>query len=421
MYDFVAGSAVSVTPTPKRSLIERLESRGEGPDLRPRQAALTEHVVGEMTRTIPSFSNAPAPFLSIVEVVVGRIVEQALMLFRELRHPTRAEIRELVEVCVPPTDQGVTLEDMLAVFHLAQRVLWDELHELADSGRVADPTLALDLGRVGVALLTELSRGVTAEYLRGDRVWLRRRDAERALLHGVLDASPRPEEATRAAHALDLQLFGAWRVAVYEPVAEDADPTALLESLESARLTWGVRGAVLLEDRQVLLATQGEEALPPPNGSRVGIGGVHQGAQGMRTSHDEAADALAVGRRRGALRMTVEQARTGRVVLGSLSAAALADEVLGPIDAEPDSRREMLTETLAAWLDEQGSPTAVARRLRLHVQSARYRIEQLRDLLGTAMEDPDQRLQLQLALRARELTQPDTPPTGPQPARSAST
>ena len=205
----------------------------------------------------------------------------------------------------------------------------------------------------------------------------------------MLDASPRPEEATRAAHALDLQLFGSWRLAVYEPVADDDDPNALLETLESARLTWGVRGALLLHDRQVLLATQGEEALPAPNGARVGIGGVHQGAQGMRTSH--------------VLRMTVEQARTGRVVLGTLSAASLADEVLAPIDAEPEGRREMLTETLAAWLDEQGSPTAVARRLRLHVQSARYRIDQLRELLGDAMEDPDQRLQLQLAVRAREL------------------
>ena len=395
---------MTATPTSNRSLAERLDRRGDGPDLRARQDALAQLVVGEMTRTIPSFSNAPAPFLSVVELVVGRIVEQALTLFRDLRQPTRAEVRELVEVCVPPTDQGVTLEDMLAVFHLAQRVLWDELHDLADTGRVDDPTLALDLGQVGVVLLTELSRGVTAEYLRGDRVWLRRRDAERALLRGVLDASPRPEEATRAAHALDLQLFGAWRVAVYEPVADDADPTALLEALESARLTWGVRGAVLLDERQVLLATQGEEALPAPNGARVGIGGIHQGAQGMRTSHDEAVDALAVGRRRGVLRMTVEQARTGRVVLGSLSAATLADQVLAPIDGEPEGRREMLTETLAAWLDEQGSPTAVARRLRLHVQSARYRIEQLRDLLGPAMEDPDQRLQLQLAIRARELT-----------------
>ncbi len=394
---------MTVTPASDRTLAARLDSRGQGPDLRPRQEELTDLVVGEMTRTVPSFSNAPTPFLDVVRLVVGRIVEQALTLFRDLRTATRAEVRELVEVCVPPTDQGVTLEDMLAVFSIAQRVLWDELHRVADEDTVSDAALALDLGRVGVTLITDLSRGVTAEYLRGDRVWLQRRDAERALVRGVLAAPPRMEEATRAAHALDLRLFGAWRVAIYEPLDEAGDPDDLHEALESARLTWGVRGALVIEDRQVLLCTQGEEALPAPSGARVGIGRVHEGAQGMRTSHDEALDALAVARRRGTIRLTVEQARTGRVVLGSLSATALADEVLAPIDAEPDGRREMLLETLEAWLDEQGSPTAVGRRLRLHVQSARYRIDQLRDLLGTAMEDPDQRLQLHLAVRARQL------------------
>lgn len=397
---------MTATASSGRTLADRLDGHGEGPDLRARQEVVTERVVGEMTRTVPAFTNAPEPFLAVVAIVVGRIVEQALTMFRELRTPTRAEVRELVEVCVPPTDQGVTLEDMLLVFSSAQSVLWEELHRLTDGDgddRVSDPTVALDLGQVGVTLLTDLSRGVTSQYLRGDRVWLQRRDAERALVRGVFDAPPRMEEATRAAHALDLQLFGAWRCAIYEPLEPTGDPEDLLETLEGARLTWGVRGALVVMDRAVLLCTQGEQALPEPTGVRVGIGGVHEGAQGMRTSHDEATDALAVARRRGALRLTVDEARTGRVVLGSLSAAALADQVLAPIDAEPEGRREMLLETLEAWLDEQGSPTAVSRRLRLHVQSARYRIEQLRELLGAAMEDPDRRLQLHLAVRARQL------------------
>lgn len=394
---------VTVPPPSDRTLTDRLDAHGSGPDLRDREADLTAVVVREMTRTVPAFSNAPEPFLGVVELVVGRIVAQALTLLGELRTATRAEVRELVEVCVPPTDQGVTLEDMLAVFAIAQRVLWDELHRVVDDGRVDDAELALDLGRVGVALLTDLSRGVTAEYLRGDRVWLQRRDAERALLRGVLETPPRTEEATRAAHALDLRLLGTWRVAVYEPVEGALDVDALFDALESARLTWGVRGALTVVDGTVLLATQGDDPLPAPDGARVGIGRDHEGVQGLRTSHDEATDALTVARRRSRLRLTVEEARTGRVVLGSLSAAALADEVLAPVDREPEGRREMLLETLEAWLDEQGSPTAVGRRLRLHVQSARYRIDQLREVLGPAMEDPDQRLQLHLAVRARHL------------------
>lgn len=386
----------------ERTLIERLHGRGDGPDLRGREPELTGRVVTLMRRSVPVFEHAPEPFLDVVVIVVGRIVEQTLTVLRELRIATRAEVRELVEVCVPPTDQGITLEDMLAVFASAQAVLWDELDHQVEQGTISDPSLALDLGRVGVRLLTDLSRGVTAEYLRGDRVWLQQRDAERALLRGVLQTPSRTEEATRAAHALDLDLFGSWRCAVYEPVDPGADPGDLREALEAARQTWGVRGALAVSEGTVVLGTSGDDALPPPTGARVGVGAVHTGPQGLRTSHDEARDALAVARRRGVDHLTVEAARTGRVVLGSLSATALADQVLAPIDAEPEGRRAMLLTTLAAWLDEQGSPSATAERLQLHVQSTRYRIDQLRELLGPAMDDPDQRLQLHLAVRARD-------------------
>lgn len=394
---------MSATAPSDRTLTERLDRHGHGPDLRGREQELTGRVVTLMRRSVPVFAHAPEPFLDVVAIVVGRIVEQTLTVMRELRMPTGAEVRELVEVCVPPTDQGITLEDMLTVFASAQSVLWDELHLQVEQGTIADAALALDLGRVGVQLLTDLSRGVTAEYLRGDRVWLQRRDAERALLRGVLQTPSRTEQATRAAHALDLELFGPWRCAVYEPTEPNGDPAELRQALENARQTWGVNGALAVTEDLVVLATTGEDALPPPTGARVGVGSVHTGPQGLRTSHDEALDALAVARRSGAAELTVEDARTGRVVLGSLSAAALADEVLATIDAEPEDRRQMLLETLAAWLDEQGSPSATAARLQLHVQSTRYRIEQLRELLGEAMDDPDQRLQLHLAVRARQV------------------
>ncbi len=391
------GSALLATSASSRP------ARGPGPDLRDRTELLTERVVAEMNRSVPSFANAEGPFREVVPLVVARIVTQVLTLFVELRTPERQEVRDLIDVCVPATGQGVTLEDMLSVFGIAQDVLWAELHRATDEDAVTDPLIALELSQVGVTLITELSRGVTAEYLRGDRVWLQRRDAERALVRGVLDAPPRMEEATRASHALDLRLFGTWRCGAYEPVDGAMSSGELVAALEDARATWGVRGAIAAEGDVVLLVAQGEDVLPPPAGVRVGVGSLGEGAQGMRISHDEALDALAVAHRRGVEQLSVEDARLGRVVLGSLSPAELADEVLAAIDAEPDGRREMLHETLTAWLDEQGNATATARRLQLHVQSVRYRITQLRDVLGGALDDPDTRLQLHIAVRAREL------------------
>ena len=38
----------------------------------------------------------------------------------------------------------------------------------------------------------------------------------------------------------------------------------------------------------------------------------------------------------------------------------------------------------------------------MHVQTVRYRLDRLRDLLGEALDDPEGRLELALALRVRD-------------------
>jgi DNA-binding PucR family transcriptional regulator len=58
-----------------------------------------------------------------------------------------------------------------------------------------------------------------------------------------------------------------------------------------------------------------------------------------------------------------------------------------------------MLETLAAWLADPGRPQAMADRLGLHVQTIRYRLKILRELLGEALDDPDERFELSLALR----------------------
>jgi DNA-binding PucR family transcriptional regulator len=45
------------------------------------------------------------------------------------------------------------------------------------------------------------------------------------------------------------------------------------------------------------------------------------------------------------------------------------------------------------------SPTAAA--LGVHPQTVRYRIARLRELFGAALDDPESRFELQLALRGR--------------------
>ncbi|MCW2985051.1 MAG: transcriptional regulator, CdaR, partial [Conexibacter sp.] len=88
-------------------------------------------------------------------------------------------------------------------------------------------------------------------------------------------------------------------------------------------------------------------------------------------------------------------------------ARGLVDDVLdGPLSVAPTASRERLIETLAAWLEHQGEVRPAAEQLHVHTQTVRYRVAQLRELLGDRMGCSEGRLELELALRARRLTTP---------------
>jgi DNA-binding PucR family transcriptional regulator len=62
----------------------------------------------------------------------------------------------------------------------------------------------------------------------------------------------------------------------------------------------------------------------------------------------------------------------------------------------------MLADTLAAYLDGFGDIAAVAQRLHVHPNTVRYRVRRIEKLLGTSLDDPDDRLVLALGLRATQ-------------------
>jgi DNA-binding PucR family transcriptional regulator len=82
-------------------------------------------------------------------------------------------------------------------------------------------------------------------------------------------------------------------------------------------------------------------------------------------------------------------------------AYALADlrtRVLAPLQDLSPTSAEKLTETLRSWLLHHGRRDAVAADLFVHAQTVRYRMSQLRELFGDALEDPRAVLELTIAL-----------------------
>jgi hypothetical protein len=76
----------------------------------------------------------------------------------------------------------------------------------------------------------------------------------------------------------------------------------------------------------------------------------------------------------------------------------LRRQVLAPMADLKPAAREKLEETLRSWLLHQGRRDAVAADLFVHAQTVRYRMQQVRELYGERLEDPDWVVGLTLAL-----------------------
>jgi PucR C-terminal helix-turn-helix domain len=84
-------------------------------------------------------------------------------------------------------------------------------------------------------------------------------------------------------------------------------------------------------------------------------------------------------------------------------AATLSREALAPLRRLRPGQADRLARTLLAWLESADDANAAARRLHVHPQTIRYRVRQVSELFGEALNDPDARFRLLLALRVRGL------------------
>jgi hypothetical protein len=141
-----------------------------------------------------------------------------------------------------------------------------------------------------------------------------------------------------------------------------------------------------------------------------GVGAHRHGPQGLQESATQAATAASAARGWGRPWTAVHIDAVGLPPmlvdwLGSRAAQLSTQRLLAPFDALDDARAEAAVRTLSTYLDEHGSLTRSAERLHLHKNAVAYRMRRIREQLeGVDLDDPDRRLELQLACRAWLLT-----------------
>ena len=141
---------------------------------------------------------------------------------------------------------------------------------------------------------------------------------------------------------------------------------------------------------------------------RAGVGAAHEGPMGLRASAAEARGALAAARaaRRPAGVAAHDAVGIRRMLMewyASETVRASVRDQLAPLEKLGATRADTAIRTLAAYLDEQGSVVRTAERLHLHRNAVTNRLRSITELLDVDLDDPDQRLALQLACRARLL------------------
>jgi DNA-binding PucR family transcriptional regulator len=141
---------------------------------------------------------------------------------------------------------------------------------------------------------------------------------------------------------------------------------------------------------------------------RAGVGAAHEGPTGLRASAAEARGALAAARAaRNPAGVAAHDAVGIRRMLmewyASDTVRASVRDQLAPLEKLGLGRADTAIRTLATYLDEQGSIIRTAQKLHLHRNAVTNRLRSITELLDVDLDDPDQRLALQLACRARLL------------------
>jgi sugar diacid utilization regulator len=156
-----------------------------------------------------------------------------------------------------------------------------------------------------------------------------------------------------------------------------------------------------------LLLAAAAPVLRPATAS-VGIGNLAASVSELARSHVEARQALRLSRRTGARSRLTSYRSLGafRLLLEVQSPEALkgfVDEVLGPLLKYAESRETPLLETLEALAAARWVRRAAARSLGIHINSMSYRLERIESLTGLSMDDPETRVAIAIALRARAM------------------
>ncbi len=362
---------------------------------------VAELVLAAVVAEVPSYTDA---FSGPMGETIRNAVQLALGGFLTLasgrrgadpRSPAAPAVEGAYQLGRGEARSGRTTEALLAAYRIGARVSWRQLSTTAVDNQMPPETLA-SFAELVFAYIDELSAasvaGHTDELDTTGRV--RQRLLER-IAHHLLSGGSEATVATAAERADWTPPTTLTALIVPEsqvrPVLSELSP----RTLQAADLPDLDEGALLLVPDA---HGRGRAALLRSIDTRGSVAGPPRPWLEVRASYDRALRARSLG-------LTGDtDTHLSELVLRA-DAGALADlrtEALAPLATLRPASAEKLADTLRAWLLHHGRRDEIAGALFVHPQTVRYRMSQLRELYGERLDDPEEVLNLTIALAMRD-------------------
>ncbi|SDD93459.1 PucR family transcriptional regulator [Actinokineospora iranica] len=389
--------------------------------MRPMAAELVRDVVGEIQAAVPAYAGPLEGKLR--EILVGSVEMAIVKCFENMRDPRATEAHweaafryagrvEFIE--------GRTMDALQTAVRVGSRVVWRRMSVVGRAMGVPADTLFAIADKV-FAYVDELCTIAIAGYTdaQGHATGALERRRRQLLKLILADPPAAPQAIADLASTTDWVLPERVAVVALE-YRDDLNHRGVSHRDGQHRLpAFALAGQVLVDLESAdpcLVVADPDQHMPglagELRGRRAAIGPTVPLAQAHRS--------LACARRAMVLaqRGVLPDQEVIRCADHLSALVLLSDEflltqltvrTLEPFRALTTKQRDRLTATLLAWLETRGGINEIAARLDVHPQTVRYRMHQIDELLGDRLNDPQERLCMEIALRARTLLDPDLP------------
>ena len=396
--------------------------------LRPSVPALADAIIDAIRAQVPEYSRPlEGDFGRNVRRGVMTALETFVGLLGRSEAPPRREVYE--ELGRGELRDGRTLDALQSAYRTGARVA---LRAVTDPsvGAGITPDVALRLAEALYAYIDELADASVAGYTREQAAQAGAAQARRHALVELVARRPPPTRESLHRAAAAAGVVEPRRVALVAVDASTAVETA--RRMPAGSLGAGLEGVGLegagregVGGEAVGLVLVPEPGTPARSGRVRAALGDGPAVVGPDVPWEEAPRSASQALRAWPLHragllgeepVAVAAEHLVALLLAGAPdlATALVERRLAPLEALTPAAQERATTTLRAWLDAHGDVTATAARLHVHSQTVRYRLGRLAEVFGPSLEDAGARLELDLALRAREVqaVQRRAPPAG---------